>query len=567
MELPQDFDETKHCKIALFDKKKKLVAYALFDREDLAKVKNISWCFLSTGYVVGKSPTSKQTVSMHRYLLDATKGSTIDHINNLKNDNRRPNLRFVTKSQSAQNCNKITINKLSKFIGVYFSPRTSALRPWIAQSAKQHLGCFNSEESAAFAYDSYVLKTFGPQGKINNIEKPPDYAPSKIRKALPNVVINGETMEGFTIGKIRGKIAYRISLRYKNLKFSRNFQSLEIAKKKYFKWITKIRLAKLNFENEMKDKDIIRNTEGIAILPFKDRDLTVHVQVDDDIYKLYMLHHLYFHNSTYPEINIKGKKCLLHRLILNAKENEIVDHIDRNPCNALRSNLRIAPVSVNNNNRTKTPNMSSKYMGVSKIRNKFQANVTKDGVTYCGGDYENEELAAWARDRLAIKIYGSLASLNNVVVEGYDWTGCRAIIKNSTPKYRGVVKDKGGFLAVFHDKGKTYYCGYYKSEIVAAWAYDQISYKIKGLKAFQNGVSLEGYAFVNNRAITIPSNEPKEMLIENDTIDTRGNVINKRKTHSIENDCENYKKQRIEYDALYKWFNQISKFDMNDLFV
>jgi hypothetical protein len=567
MELPQGFNETKHCKIKLINKKKKLVGYALVDREDFEKVKNLSWCLLSNGYVLGRFPKCQRKVFMHRYLLDATKGSTVDHINHIKNDNRRPNLRFVTKPQSSQNCNKITMNKSSKYIGVCFLPNTSASKPWRAQCGKQYLGSFVSEESAAFTYDSYVLKTFGPQSKINNIEKPLNYEVSVIKTVLPNVVINGEKMEGFTIGKIHGKIGYRISLQYKDLKFRRNYQSFEIAKKKYFKWKEKLRLAELKVETETQEKEIIRNTTGIAILPFQDGNSIINVQVDDDIYRLYLSNHLHFYKSAYPEINIQGKKQLLHRLILNAKENEIVDHIDRNPCNALRSNLRIVPPSVNCHNRTKAANTSSKYMGVSKSRNKFLATVTKDGITYNGGEYESELVAAWARDRLAMKIYGDFARLNNVILEGYDWTGCRAIIKNSVRIYRGVTENKYGFKVVFTDKSKRYYCGCYESPIVAAWAYDQISYKIKGLSAIQNGVSLEGYEFVNNRAVRISSkNESKETITEDDNI-MEENYNKKRNHDSIQNDSQNSKKQRIDYNEVYQWFNQMSTFDMNELFV
>lgn len=48
--------------------------------------------------------------------------------------------------------------------------------------------------------------------------------------------------------------------------------------------------------------------------------------------------------------NVKYKLVLLSRFLLNAKDDEIVDHKDRNPLNNTRNNLRIATRSQNNIN-------------------------------------------------------------------------------------------------------------------------------------------------------------------------------------------------------------------------
>ena len=53
---------------------------------------------------------------MHRFIMNAEKGSVIDHINCDKLDNRKSNLRIVSNSQNAQN----SIKKTDGYIGVSF---------------------------------------------------------------------------------------------------------------------------------------------------------------------------------------------------------------------------------------------------------------------------------------------------------------------------------------------------------------------------------------------------------------------------------------------------------------
>lgn len=64
-----------------------------------------------------------------------------------------------------------------------------------------------------------------------------------------------------------------------------------------------------------------------------------------------------------------GADVRLHRLILKAKEDELVDHKDHNPLNNSRSNIRIATFQENSRNQKKRSkilgkNLSSKYKGV-----------------------------------------------------------------------------------------------------------------------------------------------------------------------------------------------------------
>ncbi len=95
----------------------------------------------------GYSRGSKSSVLMHRFILDAEKGTLIDHLNGDKLDNRKINLRYVTRSQNSQNV-KSRIGKTSKFTGVC-SHRDS----WICQIKLNNVyesKSFKEETHAAF---------------------------------------------------------------------------------------------------------------------------------------------------------------------------------------------------------------------------------------------------------------------------------------------------------------------------------------------------------------------------------------------------------------------------------
>jgi hypothetical protein len=111
------------------------------------------------------------------------------------------------------------------------------------------------------------------------------------------------------------------------------------------------------------------------------------------------------------------KMAYMHRLITNASETAIVDHIDGNGLNNTKGNLRCCNKSQNGANR-KGPNKNSrsKYLGVClfKQTNKWQARVQKDGKYYHVGYFKNEDDAALAYNRKAKELFGEYAYENKV---------------------------------------------------------------------------------------------------------------------------------------------------------
>jgi len=96
----------------------------------------------------------------------------------------------------------------------------------------------------------------------------------------------------------------------------------------------------------------------------------------------------------------------LHRLILNAKKGELVDHINRNKLDNRTVNLRITSSKINSINRNSQG--TSKYKGVALHKSGWQVYV---GGKYIGF-FKDELLAAKAYDLAATKRYGDEAVTN-----------------------------------------------------------------------------------------------------------------------------------------------------------
>lgn len=111
-------------------------------------------------------------------------------------------------------------------------------------------------------------------------------------------------------------------------------------------------------------------------------------------------------------------EIFLHRLLMPTAS--YVDHVDGNPRNNTRSNLRKCTLSQNQGNRRLNKNNVSGYKGVGihSQTGLWRARIT---VTKAGksrekhlGLYETPEAAARAYNKAAVKYFGEFAKLNKV---------------------------------------------------------------------------------------------------------------------------------------------------------
>lgn len=95
----------------------------------------------------------------------------------------------------------------------------------------------------------------------------------------------------------------------------------------------------------------------------------------------------------------KGRNVWMHNVIMDPPEGYEVDHINHDPLDNRRENLRVVSHAENCRNRGKRrAGGSSQWLGVSwnKEKGRWRASVTKGGRRKLVGSFENEVDAAQA---------------------------------------------------------------------------------------------------------------------------------------------------------------------------
>lgn len=112
-------------------------------------------------------------------------------------------------------------------------------------------------------------------------------------------------------------------------------------------------------------------------------------------------------------IHVKGKTGILymHREIMGDPEGYLIDHIDHNGLNNVRSNLRLATKQQNAINSTKIFGKVP-LKGVIISRGAIIARIKKDGKMMQIGTYKTIEDAGRAYDAKAIELFGEFATVN-----------------------------------------------------------------------------------------------------------------------------------------------------------
>ena len=111
----------------------------------------------------------------------------------------------------------------------------------------------------------------------------------------------------------------------------------------------------------------------------------------------------------------KNKTIRLHRFLLSVIDTKIqVDHINGDPLDNQRKNLRICNSAQNARNRKKILGRSSIYKGVTLTNNKYLAQICKDYKYVYIGYFNSPIEAALAYNKKALELFGEFAYLNKI---------------------------------------------------------------------------------------------------------------------------------------------------------
>lgn len=178
----------------------------------------------------------------------------------------------------------------------------------------------------------------------------------------------------------------------------------------------------------------------------------------------------------------------MHRLIMDAKPGEIVDHINRDALDNRRSNLRIVNATQSTVNTSPKRGTSSRFKGVTPERGRWRAQIHHHKRPIWLGVFDTEEEAARVYDVAARSIFGDCAYLNFPDDPPASTQCILQVDPAYSSKFRGVFwkKEMRKWCAMIGSNGKRVHLGYFGDEIEAALAYDEAAKEMRGDKAILN---------------------------------------------------------------------------------
>jgi hypothetical protein len=214
----------------------------------------------------------------------------------------------------------------------------------------------------------------------------------------------------------------------------------------------------------------------------------VYALVDDEDFDRLVEFAWYYHSAGYAVRNYvsngKRKSVLMHREVMNAPKDMLVDHRDRNRLNNTKENLRVTTHDKNQMNRVgskyRTADCASKYKGVHFNGISWVARIKLDGEQQTIGHYATEDEAGKAYDEKAIELFGEFAYLNGISEDIVPVP----LKKGATSEYRGVIAWKGKWRAGCNQ----IHLGTFEDEIEAADAYNKKAREVFGPLAILNEI-------------------------------------------------------------------------------
>ena len=402
--------------IPLYNKNKEIVDYTTVDDEDYNELSKLSFHLFTSDnkkYAMCSNPKGR----LHHLILkkNEDKNIQIDHIDGNSLNNTKENLRYCTISENAQNRNNDKTNHKSNYIGLYktkYNKWKSSIKN--INKGNVHLGNFDNELDAAMQYDKAALLIYGANAKTNNLIsfeeikdlKLDDILPKKVERELP-----------LNIKFVDNK--YQASRTYNKKKYlTLRKETVEEAVIELEKLNKQLEELQLKEKEEFENKEIQRNSDGIAIISVKNKDETVYALVDDELWYELKQYNWSISNNKYVNSCINGKSKRMHHYITGEdgttmENNEVIAFINNNTLDNRKENLKKQSRSQSAQN-TKIQNET---VGVSYNKTSYKMAISHKRIKYFAQGFETKESALVAYNIMSK--YFEYNKINQVSKEYY----------------------------------------------------------------------------------------------------------------------------------------------------
>lgn len=178
----------------------------------------------------------------------------------------------------------------------------------------------------------------------------------------------------------------------------------------------------------------------------------------------------------------------LHRIIMGDPVGLVIDHIDRDATNNMRSNLRACTQHFNNENKKKSSRSRSAFKGVTLSRGRIFFEYTVGGVTRRSKQYYSQKMAhadycKIKKEQAAEYFYAE--QIDRYQLEEVAPKKAKPSKANKTG-YVGVVRVGKKFMISFKSGDRLIQEHGFETALDAAIRFDEISFKHKGFSALVN---------------------------------------------------------------------------------
>jgi hypothetical protein len=265
-------------------------------------------------------------------------------------------------------------------------------------NTKVHIGAFEQEVDAAVAYDMYVAHNSDLMHKLNWPEKRQEYMSKPL--IYPKGINQTSLYTGVSRHSDGKKFVARVTNTGKTVHIAMSDNEEEMAKA-YDDYIVKNNMNRqINFPERHPNYEVIKTQKEIVddttvkLLISRNNDILIDAE-DYPKVKAYTC----CMNNGYVMIKTSPPQGL-HCYIMSSSW---IDHIDGNPLNNKKNNLRQSSPQLNCQNQKKRKNTTSQFIGVTKRQKGWQCMIINKGRQVYSKCTETEEEAASLRDLYIIE--------------------------------------------------------------------------------------------------------------------------------------------------------------------